>query len=377
MQKATDIIVIGGGAIGMLSARQLAEAGRRVVLVERGRVGRGASRAGGGIMSPLVPWSVPDAVARLAEHSLPMLPGLVAALAHATGIDPEYRVTGAIHIDCESIAPALAFARRTGRKAELLDEQALAALAPAAVRTPGPSVFFPDWAQIRNPRLLDALAVDLKQRGVTLLEDAGEVRLERSGDGVVVNARHHGRLRATDIVIAAGAWSATLVSLLGVRIPVAPVRGQILWYMLPRPVLQHMLIRRGHYVIPRHEGVVLVGSTLEDAGFEITATPEAAAELRAAASAMVPLLGSLPVQGHWAGLRPGAPDGIPLIGPVPAIRGLWLNTGHFRNGVHLAPASAALLSALIRGAPTPLDASPYDPATRMASGGPGAYNASL
>jgi glycine oxidase len=371
MGPAFEVIVVGGGALGMLSARQLASQGRRVALVERGRAGRGTSRAGGGIMSPLVPWAVPQPVADLAAVSLPMLPGLAAQLAHDTGIDPEYRVTGMIYLDCEDLAEGLAWARRCGQPAEVLDEAGLAALAPAAVRTPGPSLALPGIAQVRNPRLLDALLADLRRRGVTVLEQTGEVRLERAAGGVTVQAGPHGRLQAPVTVVAAGAWSAGLVAPLGLQLPVMPVRGQMLWYMLPRPVLGQMLYRRGHYVIPRHEGVVLVGSTVEDAGFDLGNTELAAAELKEAAARIMPLLGSLAVQGQWAGLRPGSPDGIPLIGPAPGVPGLWLNTGHFRNGVNLAPASAELLGALIGGAAPAVDPAPYDPAGRMADGNRG------
>jgi glycine oxidase len=374
MDTSADVIVIGGGAQGMISARRLAEAGRKVVLVERDRIGHGTSRAGGGIMSPLKPWAAAGPVSRLAEISLPLLPDLAAALQRDTGINPEYRASGMIYLDCEELEAALAFATRHGMRAELLDEAALAAVAPAAARSAGPSLFLPELAQIRNPRLLDALAADLRRRGVAVLEQAGEVRLVRSGDGVAVEAGPHGRLQAAATVVAAGAWSSPLVSGLGVQLPVVPVRGQILWYMLPRPVLSHMLMRGDHYVIPRHEGVVLVGSTVEHAGFDMSTTPEAADALRAAAARMMPLLGGLAAQGQWAGLRPASPDGIPLIGPMPGIPGLWVNTGHFRNGVNLAPGSAELLAALLGGTPPPLDPAPYDPAARMAQSGPDAYN---
>lgn len=376
MTKSADLIVIGGGALGMISARRFAQSGRNVVLLERQRVGRGTSRAGGGIMSPLEPWHAAEPVAELAAQSLPLLPGLTEELHRDTGIDPLYRSTGAIHLDCESLDTALAYARDRGLRAELLDEAKLAAIAPAAARRAGPSLLLPDVAQLRNPRFLDALAADLRRRGVELLEEAGDARLEAAGAGLVVHAGPHGRLQATDVVVAAGAWSAGLLAPLGLQLPVIPVRGQILWYLLPRPVLSHILICRGRYVIPRHDGVVLVGSTLEEVGFDVSTTPAAAEELRAAAGDMVPLLGSLPVQGQWAGLRPAAQDGIPVIGPVPGIPGLWLNTGHFRNGVNLAPGSAALLEALVSGRTPPLDPRPFDPAARMAPGASATYNPS-
>lgn len=207
-----------------------------------------------------------------------------------------------------------------------------------------------------------------------MLEDAGQVSLEPAGGRVVVNAGRYGRLQAEDVVVAAGAWSAALLAGIGVVLPVSPVRGQILWYLLPRPVLGHILMHQGRYVIPRHDGVVLVGSTVEQVGFDDATTPEAAEALREAAASMVPLLGSLPVQGQWAGLRPAAPDGIPFIGPVPGHPGLWVNTGHFRNGVNLAPGSSVLLESLVAATPPPLDPRPYDPAARMAQGSASSYN---
>ena len=366
MSKLRDIIIIGGGAVGMLSARRLAVAGRKVCVVERGRPGRGTSRAGGGIMSPLVPWEAPEAVTRLAERSLPMLPRLAEQLVHWTGIDPEYRNSGMIHLDCPQPEAALDYARRNGLRVEALDAAGLAALAPAAARTDGPSLWFPDVAQIRNPRFLDALVADLERLGVEMLDRSGEVRLVASGAGIAVEAGRHGRLEAGAVVVAAGAWSAPLLDPLGIELPVRPVRGQILWYMLPRPVLAQMLMRDGRYVIPRQDGVVLVGSTVEEAGFDDSTTAAAAGELQEAAAAIMPLLGTLAVQGQWAGLRPGSPEGVPLIGPVPGFPGLWLNTGHFRNGVNLAPGSAELLEALLGGAAPPLDPAPYDPARLLA-----------
>lgn len=377
MASSTEIIVIGGGAVGMLSARRLVQTGRKVTLVERGRLGRGTSRAGGGIMSPLVPWEAAAPVAELAAHSLPMLPGLAAELSQDTGIDPEFRADGLIYLDCQAMAAAKSFAHRWGLRMEELDGAALAAVAPAALRTEGPSLLFPDIAQVRNPRLLDALADDLRRRGVTLLQMAGETRLERSGEAVVVDAGSHGRLRAEAVVVAAGAWSAGLLAPLGVRLPVVPVRGQILWYLLSRPEFSQVLMREGRYLIPRRDGVVLVGSTVEEAGFDDSTTAEARAELSAAAAGMVPLLGTQAPQGQWAGLRPASPDGVPLVGPVPDCPGLWVNTGHFRNGVNLAPASALLLEALLSGGTPPLDPGPYDPARAMARAGKHAYNASL
>lgn len=173
MKDSRDLIVIGGGALGMISARRFAAAGRKVVLLERDRAGHGTSRAGGGIMSPLEPWNAVGPVAALSALSLPLLPKLAAALAADTGIDPLYRVTGAIYLDCQEIEAALAFARAQGQAAEVLDEARLAAVAPAAARRPGPSLLLPGIAQIRNPRFLDALGADLRRRGLACWRTPG------------------------------------------------------------------------------------------------------------------------------------------------------------------------------------------------------------
>jgi glycine oxidase len=371
-----DIIVIGGGVVGLLSARRLAVAGHRVTLVERGRVGRGTSRAGGGIMGPLAPWTKPEALNALAHVSLPMLGDLTATLADDTGIDCEYRVSGMIYLQCEDAEAATAYARRTALEVQRLDSRRLAAVEPAAARMPGASLLFPAVAQLRNPRFLDALAADLVRRGIRVIEDAGQATLEATASGFRVQAGRHGALAATEVVVAAGAWSGTLLEPHGVALPVRPLRGQMIWYLLPRPVLGHLLVRGHRYVIPRREGVVLVGSTSEDVGFDAGTTADGAAELRAAAAEMVPLLGTLAMQGQWAGLNPASPGDVPLIGPVPGLPGLWVNTGHGWNGVGLAPGSAELLVALMGGQHPPLDPAPYDPAGRMAQSGMDAYNAS-
>jgi glycine oxidase len=328
-------------------------------------------------MSPLAPWEVAEPLTALAAVSLPMLPVLAAELAKNTGIDPQYRRCGVLFMDCQDCDTALAFAERTGAKARVLDPDAVAALEPAAARPMSDSVLFPELAQIRNPRLLDALAADLKRRGVTVLEDAGEASVNAHRDDFEVDAGRHGHLVAPELVVAAGAWSGRLLEGLGVDLPVKPVRGQMLWYQLGADQVGRVLIRNGKYLVPRQEGVVLVGSTLEEeAGFDTSTTAEARALLEAAAAAIVPLLATLPVQGHWAGLRPGAPDGVPYIGAVPELPGLWLNTGHYRNGVNLGPASAALLADLMAGRTPAVNPEPYDPGARMAPGETRAYNAS-
>jgi len=365
-RKPPDVLVVGGGIVGMLTARDLVKAGRTVTLIERDRVGHSASRAAGGMLSSMAPWDQPEALAAISALSLSMLAKLCVELENDTGIDCEYRRTGVLYLDCAQVEATRAYAEQTGERMRVLEPDEVVNLEPAAARVEGQSAYFPDLAQVRNPRLMDALAKDLRQRGVEILEDAGEVSLETDGTGVAVKTQAHGLLAAPDVVLAAGAWSGEVAKGLGLELPVKPVRGQIIWYQAPEAGIRHVLIRNMKYVVPRQEGVVLVGSTLEDVGFDDRPTPEARAMLEEMAAQIVPLLGRLPVQGHWAGLRPGSPGGIPFTGAVPGIPGLWLNTGHHCYGLKLAPGSAALLAALMTGAEPPIDPAPFDPGARMA-----------
>ena len=167
------------------------------------------------------------------------------------------------------------------------------------------------------------------------------------------------------VVVAAGAWSGELLATLGLYLPVEPVKGQMILYKCELDYLPAMVLAEGRYAIPRRDGHVLVGSTLEHVGFDKTPTGEARASLKASAEKMLPGLAQREVVGHWAGLRPGSPDGVPFIGEVPELPGLWLNCGHYRNGLVLAPASCELLKNLMLGETPIVDPAPYSPVGRL------------
>ena len=160
--------------------------------------------------------------------------------------------------------------------------------------------------------------------------------------------------------VAAGAWTGQLLNL-----PVAPVRGQMLWYQAEPGLIGHILIDDDEYLIPRRDGVVLVGSTVEQAGFDPTTTVAAREYLQGVAARLCPALAQIEPAGQWAGLRPGSPEGIPYIGPHPSLAGLYVNAGHFRNGINLAPASAALLADLLTETAPELDKLPYSVPDRL------------
>ena len=354
-----DCLVIGGGLIGMLTARELRREGLRVALVERNETGRESTWAGGGILSPLHPWRYPDGVNALAAWSQERYPDLLAALAEEGGVDPEYRRSGLLILEGFDPGEAEAWAARWQRELELIDARRSRELEPSLGVEAQTAAWLPAVGQVRNPRLGRALRGSLDALGVTVLEHRPVTGFVLQGEQVVGVETPEGEIAAASVVVASGAWSGTLLEGLGLAMPVEPVRGQMLLYHAEPGVVSRILLDTERYVIPRRDGRVLVGSTMERVGFDKSTTVEALGALREAAERLVPALAHYPLERHWAGLRPGSPQGIPYIGPHPRIDGLFVNAGHFRNGVVMAPASARLLTDLILGREPILDPAPY------------------
>jgi len=360
------ILIVGGGAIGMLSTLLLARSGADVCLLEGRALGRESSWAGGGIVSPLYPWRYSAAVTALAHWSQDFYPGFAQRLLAETGVDPEVHVTGLYWLDLDDEAEALVWAQREGRPLYSVDIAEAYRDVPVLGSGFERAIHMPGVANVRNPRLVKALRaalaampnVELHEHcPVTgFIQESGQVRGVTTADG---------EIRADCVVLAAGAWSGELLETLGLELPVEPVKGQMILYKCAEAFLPSMVLAKGRYAIPRRDGHILVGSTLEYAGFDKTPTDTALASLKASAEELLPALQDAEVVGHWAGLRPGSPEGIPFIGELPSHPGLWLNCGHFRNGLVLAPASCQLLADLMLGREPIIDPAPYAPAGRL------------
>jgi len=355
----SDFLIVGAGAIGMLTALALRQRGYAVTLIDRQQAGRESSWAGGGILSPLYPWCYADAVSALARRSQQLYPALVEALIDATGIDPEHLPSGLLMLDGADGDDPEAWGLRTGARVEAVGVEAIAAIQPGLAGVHAPGWWMPEVAQIRNPRLLRALRAAMDVRGVLLIENAPVDAPEASG-GRIHGLRAGGERFAADAVIfAAGAWSARLMAGLPQPPRIEPVRGQMLVLHAPGSGIERIVMREGRYLIPRRDGRILVGSTVERAGFEKRTSDAARRELHDFAAALAPVLRDAPIEQHWAGLRPGVPAGIPYIGPHPEVAGLYLHAGHFRNGLVMGPASTELLVQLIEGEAPALEPAPY------------------
>lgn len=355
-----NVVIVGGGVIGCLSALNLLDAGAHVTLIERQQVGREASWAGGGIVSPLYPWRYNQAVSALSDWSQNFYPGLGRRLAEQTGIDPQVTPCGLLWLDPDEQTEALAWAANHDQPLCRVDADFIYQRVPMLAAGYESALWQADLANVRNPRLMAALRAYLADTpGCRLLEDVPDTRLLIE-QGRVRGVRCAGEaLRADAVVLAAGAWSGDFLAGLGLALPVEPVKGQMLLYKTEANWLRSMVLSAGRYAIPRRDGHILIGSTLEREGFDKTATEAALNSLRASAAQLLPALaGQEPVM-QWAGLRPGSPEGVPYIGEVPDYPGLWLNTGHYRNGLVLAPASCHLLADLMLARRPIIDPLPY------------------
>ena len=354
----STIIVIGGGIIGLLTARELAQAGADVTLIEMGTTGRESSWAGGGILSTLRPWRYAEPVTDLVQWSQRRYPELCGELFERTGIDPEHSRDGLLIVDVPDPAPALSWGREHEMAMETLDGSAIRAAAPILVHESECALWLPDIAHVRNPRLIKALR-RANNRAVRIREHQEVVELLVSDDRVAGVRTHTGVHHAETVVVCAGAWTANLLEQLGRAPAIAPVRGQMLLFHADPGLLSRIVLAGEHYAIPRRDGRILFGSTLEQSGFAKTTTAEAKELLHEQATTLFPMLRRMPIGGHWAGLRPSSPSGIPYIGAHPGIAGLYVNAGHFRYGLTMAPASAHLITDLILGREPILPPAPY------------------
>ncbi len=360
----TDFLIIGGGVIGLLTARELRLAGADVVVLERGEPARESSWAGGGIVSPLYPWRYPAPVTALAAASQARYPALCAALREATGLDPELEPSGLLVEAPGEEVVAAAWAARHGARLEAVARGEIAALEPGLASPPAGALWLPDVAHVRNPRFTKALRADLAGRGVPILADRPVAGFATAGAAagttrVAAVETPQGRIAAGAVVVCAGAWSGDLVAPLGARPDVRPVKGQMILFRGPPGTVRTVHLAEDRYAIPRRDGRVLFGSTLEETGYDKATTAQAREELWRIATARFPALAACPVEAHWAGLRPGSPDGVPYVGRHPAVANLFVNAGHFRNGIVLGPASAVLLADLALGRTPSLDPAPY------------------
>lgn len=340
--NSVDCIVVGGGVIGMATARELARRGRSVRLLERGALGREASWAAGGILSSMRPWAETAASAALSSQGQAGYSGFAEALRAETGIDPEYYRCGMVIMHPDDVAPTLAWAQAR-RVRHVRDHR------PAGLAITTATVFLPAIAQVRVPRLLQALHASLKHYRVEIREHTAVTEINTSGSRFTTVTTAAGEIAADALVITTGAWSGRLLGELGRPVAIEPVRGQMVCVRFAEPRLDTMILDGDHYFIPRKDGHVLIGSTMERVGFDKRVTDGARATLMDWAGGIWPDVNRAGFVRHWAGLRPATDDGRPRLGRLSGYDNVFINAGHFRKGILQAPICASRIAALICG----------------------------
>ena len=361
--QSFDIIVVGGGIAGLMTAWFLRRQNLHIALIERGHCGAESSWAGGGIIFPTDTWKLPDPVFALILYSQELWPRICRELKEMTAIDSELRWTGMLLFTDEDRARRVeAWTRKHDFPFERARAGDLRALAPALRYSPDQLVFwFPRVPQVRNPSVLKAMIAALRrEKNISLFENTPVQRLDIAGGCVAGVASANLRFKAPKVVLALGAWAGQPPE----GAPgsdIYPVRGQMLAYEGDRRFFYPVIGDGCHYMIPRSDGVVLAGSTLEDKGFDKEVTEEARSAIHEFVSDICPDLAARPLLRHWSGLRPGRRSSrpLPLIGPDPNTAGLYHHGGLYRNGLGVAPATASICAAQIVGEKPPLDPQPY------------------
>jgi len=353
-----ECIIVGGGVIGLLTARALHKKGMDVLVLERGEPGGESSWAGGGIISPLYPWRYADAVNYLAQRSKQIYPLLIDELHDESGVDSELLQSGLfvqLDDDIDSV-------QEWGRKwsVEMIyigDAAGVRHIEPQTGAGVNRGIWMPDIMQVRNPKLVKALKGSFDVQGIACKTQCRVKEILTEKNRVKGVCTQSETLFADTVVIASGAWTAQFVPT--DMVAVEPVKGQMIMYRGQAGQLKRMVLSAGHYVIPRKDGHILVGSTLEKNSFDKTISGAALAKLQQAAVELIPMLATLPVERQWAGLRPGTENGIPYICEHDAIENLYIHAGHYRNGIVMGAASAELMAAIINREEPVINATPY------------------
>lgn len=358
-----DVLIIGGGVIGLTAAWEISNAGLSVSVVDQQQVGREASWAGAGMIPPGDP-AGSAGIRALTSLSSRLWPELSAILRERTGIDNGYRRCGGLALLPDDGGSLTDFARQyqeAGTEATVVTDDELVHCEPLLSGSVMSAVFLPAMAQVRNPWHLRALAQGCRDRGVEILEGTPVYGLARTATRILAAETSRGMIHAETVIVTAGAWSTSLLASVGASIEVKPIRGQILLLRTSGPRLRRVVEVGPRYLVPRDDGRLLVGSTEEDVGFQKSTTAEGIRGLLELANSVVPTTASACVETCWSGLRPCALRGRPYVGRFPEFDNLFLATGHFRAGLTNSPGTALILRDMIlRTAPAvdPRDFSP-------------------
>jgi glycine oxidase len=352
MANTKDVAIVGAGVVGCSLAFELAKAGMRVCVLERGGIGEESSAAAAGMLSGQHGVTTFEARYHLHHEARELHARLAEELRELTGLDVEFCRWGILQLlftpkEVRAADRCYELQTQAGLHVERLNRDDALRLEPMVTPDIEGAIRYPDEAHVHNGRLTIALAEAARRSGVELRSGEPAVALLRQRERVMGVRSPNDTVQAETVIIANGAWSAELLGPLGLTLPVRPMRGQMLAVRTVPRLVNQVIYGHHMYVVPRPDGETLIGATVEDMGFRKEVTLEGLEELIQAGRRIVPGLMQAPVVRTWAGLRPGSPDGLPLVGPVDGIPGLLLAVGHYRNGILLGPMTGLLVKQLL------------------------------
>jgi glycine oxidase len=354
---SSDVLIIGGGVIGLSIARELYKRNvGSVTVIERVSVGSEASWAAAGMLAPQAEADHIDDFFLFCAESRNLYPEFADELRNETGIDIELDRSGTLYLaftdpDVTEIRRRFEWQRSAGLNVESLSTAECLSLEPTVSAKVREGLFFANDWQVENRKLLAALVEFAHRNKIKIVENTAIGSLITSRGKITGAETAHGRAFSADtVILATGAWTSLIkIGETSIPVEVKPIRGQMICFKQPERQLERVIYSPRGYIVPRTNGRVLAGATVEDTGFDKTTTDEGVNSLRASALEILPCVGKLRIAEKWAGLRPFAAGGLPVLGKLSQVENLIVATAHYRNGILLAPLTARIIAEAITG----------------------------
>ena len=364
----TKIAMIGGGVIGLSIAYEMSKRNHEVILLEKDQVGRKASWAGAGIITPANLSTAIHPLEKLEAISSDLHRVWSSELKTQTGIDNGYTQSGGLYVarsagELASLAGAIQHWEERQIEFEIVDASRYSDLVPGnPIAAKAKSVFVPSETQIRNPHHLQALLNACIDNGVQIVEGGQEIELVVEGQQTIYARVGSQRIAAEKFCLVCGPWTEQLATPFQVSLPTTPVRGQMVLFKLPARLFAPIINEGSRYLVPRSDGHVLAGSTIDEVGFNTNIELADVEELKRWANSLVAECNEQSFVKAWAGLRPGTYDGFPYLGWIGRSHNTLVATGHFKSGLQLSTGTAVVIADLLEDKTPPIDLTPFSPA---------------
>ena len=359
----STVNIIGSGIMGMLSAHELLKKGFKVNLFDQSAAGKESTWAGGGIISPLFPWRYDDSITQLSLLSQALYSDILDELKEHADLDPEYCHSGMLMLDCNDTDKAKTWAKQFGIYIESIDSKDIKQKFNHLNERFSQALWMPQIHQVRNPRLAQLAKQSLINQGATFYENTPITKINEKNNFIESINSNNQLFKADITLICTGAWTGDLLEHIqnddDHDVKVQPVHGQMLQLKVDKVFFKEIVLYDERYIIPRKDELVLIGSTTEMIGFKKRTTEQVRDSLFNYACDTIPELKTAHIANHWSGLRPGSINGIPIISAHNRIKNLYINAGHYRNGLVTAPASARIIAQIICNEGTSINAEPF------------------